>query len=1756
MQKNIESNMIFQNVEPKIGRLQHFFVNQYEGRYIYTRGDSELHVCQAETDYVPKHMLKLDLTKSIKIKRDETFREILLLVEQAGFVLIFRQGLNQVTIFSSSEPEYKLALDMDFSAQLGKNTSADDIKFLPISGNLIGNVSFFLLVKSETILRLVKVELQTDYIQKSIQKLKEQNSGSFSQLLPAALKMSVFAVFQIEPNLIHVKAASTTKDKYVLTMQTPDNKTLYVKSISTDLKKLKNENTVVLTNPIHKLDVSNEYPYYITVVDTKKKIIFLTKSGTHICEFDFGQFITGGKVSADLNLDTVEVGCFNLFSNIFVILVDKYIVTSMLSYDETKQEFNLQLITREDGSNDLYYGKFFNSKYESGDKLFKLRNGRFLIKKKDYFVSFEDYFDSKVIKELDSQTKIINNFHFKTFQLRKNVTDIHPLFIFSLIEMNYFATAARIIKKYLSESLEAETPPSGPTFNVDYEDFRQLISEENQPGFSVQNAIEETLPYLAKMKSFTDERSIPLLNGAENLILSELIKVIQDSYNNKRSQDHFGSIFIAQVKLFNLAVKNTAGLTRQKYMRSKEVIWAIHSQQPEALFDVCFPQETLMAPQFMNWENLKRYCVPLWFDDGSKLKSLVEKMALMQYKQTKNPDDVILWYILLDKLPVLLALYKSFGTEKQKMVTFLSNDFKTEKWKTAAVKNAYVLMAKKEFLMSAAFFMLGDAFSDALSVVVNSLADIQLGILMCRIKENLFSKNIDDKPQLKALLENYFVAKGREIQDPWLVSIGYSLLGQHVNSINCFSLDDGSMNKKPDRSAWLEGFSPLPSSLHPSFFVLRKLLLGSFKIKRELEGGPTVHQESGSIFDDFFESNAPAEEKTEKRPAVILVEDFDKMYKNSLYYYLHMGDPLFGLIKVVTYEPKEEDFSDLTKLLSDLYLDQLIFQSIEEADWKDHFPKLMDRVHQMVGNSKVYKTDQAFSYIEDQLTRLKNPKFQVGWLLATGKGEEALKVTEHLSLQVQSLALYLIRSNNFELKAKDTWENIISFAEELSNCLLLLEAKSDMFHRRANRMKKIYSLYLKDPKDLDKFEENTTSASNVMIKDATSLDEYNYQEKAIVLATQTCYVIFLVSINLGVWDTACQIMTKVEEYFAGIISNKALILWKDLSESIIGPSVKAIKAKLESYPNFEFISPMHYNENNILKLTIEGAFVKGSTNCEAFERMTKYSKLIMRILFRWIFNTRFTEIVAKRFQLQDFGLDSYKIQSVSSIVRFMNDFTECLKNDFFRILHKLSQSRQLLVVDEISKILSSKTSELELRSLIYLSSSDVHLEEMKMDFRAILKPQYFADFIENTIHTRLFTLTKDTNKDTEEKKEKLFGSGVEILRLKSESSNQGNKTSFGLIRFVTVVSVNNDYELVVLLSKSYKKYSLYRLLFNRNRTQDGFRLAKDDTLDSKYGSSLDGEIKPISEVELSTKPTPIKILYKTLFGPKFDHRSIDKFSGSLEDLAFKLFETKEVIQIDQDQVTCIQAHDKYPLLLVALKGGDICVVWTQTLRVISVLHGAKHAIVKIIVSPSGDRILCIDSHANILVWRFNLFSKKQLVQTGYKSGSVVDVTFMNDSSIFAVLTKDNLIYCDLLSGNPELSQVICDANAQTVHFLPSSQLCVLVNQKRRRVWTVDPLDKQIKNETILDKIGEISAVTLNRQCNLICVGTQDGEVTILSSNNLEIVGEYRLFEKDMHTGKLPIILEKKARSIIELLNIEEYLVAVTIGGQVIIVTKV
>ena len=53
-------------------------------------------------------------------------------------------------------------------------------------------------------------------------------------------------------------------------------------------------------------------------------------------------------------------------------------------------------------------------------------------------------------------------------------------------------------------------------------------------------------------------------------------------------------------------------------------------------------------------------------------------------------------------------------------------------------------------------------------------------MITCKLRETE-----KDKPQFKKLIETHFIASGRATNDIFLTSIGYTLIDQHINSVNC-----------------------------------------------------------------------------------------------------------------------------------------------------------------------------------------------------------------------------------------------------------------------------------------------------------------------------------------------------------------------------------------------------------------------------------------------------------------------------------------------------------------------------------------------------------------------------------------------------------------------------------------------------------------------------------------------------------------------------------------------------------------------------------------------------------------------------------------------------------------------------------------------------------------------------------------------------------------------------------------------------------
>lgn len=61
------------------------------------------------------------------------------------------------------------------------------------------------------------------------------------------------------------------------------------------------------------------------------------------------------------------------------------------------------------------------------------------------------------------------------------------------------------------------------------------------------------------------------------------------------------------------------------------------------------------------------------------------------------------------------------SVSNEKMQKFFKNDFGQDRWRKAALKNAYQLLGLRRFLHAAAFFLLAGSLKDAVDVSIASL---------------------------------------------------------------------------------------------------------------------------------------------------------------------------------------------------------------------------------------------------------------------------------------------------------------------------------------------------------------------------------------------------------------------------------------------------------------------------------------------------------------------------------------------------------------------------------------------------------------------------------------------------------------------------------------------------------------------------------------------------------------------------------------------------------------------------------------------------------------------------------------------------------------------------------------------------------------------------------------------------------------------------------------------------------------------------
>jgi hypothetical protein len=120
------------------------------------------------------------------------------------------------------------------------------------------------------------------------------------------------------------------------------------------------------------------------------------------------------------------------------------------------------------------------------------------------------------------------------------------------------------------------------------------------------------------------------------------------------------------------------------------------------------------------------------------------------------------------------------------LAIFLEHDFSQERWRNAAIKNAYSLLGKKDYQLAAAFFLLCEPprLQEAIRILSVRFSDPSLTLIIARIVEHRISDDFQHDfllpggrsevsslgPISKQVIEEEIIPFSRESHDRWLES--------------------------------------------------------------------------------------------------------------------------------------------------------------------------------------------------------------------------------------------------------------------------------------------------------------------------------------------------------------------------------------------------------------------------------------------------------------------------------------------------------------------------------------------------------------------------------------------------------------------------------------------------------------------------------------------------------------------------------------------------------------------------------------------------------------------------------------------------------------------------------------------------------------------------------------------------------------------------------------------------------------------------
>ncbi|NXU54405.1 DMXL1 protein, partial [Turnix velox] len=349
-------------------------------------------------------------------------------------------------------------------------------------------------------------------------------------------------------------------------------------------------------------------------------------------------------------------------------------------------------------------------------------------------------------------------------------------------------------------------------FDVDEESWRPKVinlSQYSPTYFGPEHAevlsrhlLHSSLPGLTRMEQMS------LMALADTIATTSTdIGESRDRSQGGETLDECGLKFLLAVRLHTFLTTSLPPLHRAQLLHqglsTSHFAWAFHSVAEEELLSML----PAMQKGDPTWSELRAMGIGWWVRNTHTLRKCIEKVAKAAFQRNNDPLDAAIFYLAMKKKAVIWGLYRS--QKDTKMTQFFGNNFTEDRWRKAALKNAFSLLGKQRFEHSAAFFLLAGHLKDAVEVVcLEKLNDIQLALVISRLYESEFEVSSTYKSVLQKRILGT-VSPGKESSgsmhcDPFLRSMAYWILEDYSKALDTLikhSVEDGGKNEQNGSSS-------------------------------------------------------------------------------------------------------------------------------------------------------------------------------------------------------------------------------------------------------------------------------------------------------------------------------------------------------------------------------------------------------------------------------------------------------------------------------------------------------------------------------------------------------------------------------------------------------------------------------------------------------------------------------------------------------------------------------------------------------------------------------------------------------------------------------------------------------------------------------------------------------------------------------------------------------------------------------------------